>query len=158
MKSTFSSPPWEPSDVYPASAHEILQKWEWIVLSVTLCSQLVPRAIFLQKSMSLLQTEALENSYIYWNLNLWSHQGVSELNQSCKICLPAPREKVSQAGLVLLKLRGLDLVTVGTFSRGNMAYQVCSSFTRYKITFNVFLSVTLFIPPSQTHHFGRFQS
>ena len=148
----FYCPHSEPSAVYTESAHEILHKWKWIFLSVILCSQLVPRALFLQKSKRLLQTEALENRYIYWSLNLWSHQRASELSPSCRTCLPAPRD------LFFLKLRGMNLVSVGTFSRANMAFQGCSSFTRYQTTFNIFLSVTLVTRPSKTHHFGRFQS
>ena len=123
---------------------------EFCCLSVSLCSQLAPRAVFLQKSTSLLQTEALENRYIYWSLKLWSHQRASELNPSYRTCLP--RE------LSFLKLGGVDLVSVGMFSRANLAFQGCSSFPRYQTTFNIFLSVTLFNPPSKTHHFGRFQS
>ena len=75
---------------------------EFCCLSVSLCSQLAPRAVFLQKSTSLLQTEALENRYIYWSLKLWSHQRASELNPSYRTCLP--RE------LSFLKLGGVDLV------------------------------------------------
>ena len=151
----FYCPHSEPSAVYPESAHEILHKWKWIFLSVIFCSQLVPRALFLQKSKRLLQTEVLDNRWIYWSLNLWSHQRALELNLSCKTCLPAPREKISQARLFFLKLRGLNLVTVGIFSRDNMEFQGRSSFTRYQTTFYIFLSVTLFNPPSQIHHFGR---
>ena len=57
-----------------------------------------------------------------------------------------------------LETQGLNLVPVGTFIRGNMAFQVCSSFTRYQATSSIFLSVTLLNPPSQTHHFRRLQS
>ena len=116
-----------------------------------------PRAIFLQKSTSFLQTEALENRWIYWSLKLWTHQIASELSQSCETSLPAPREKVSQARLFFTNLRGLNLLTMGMFGRGNMEFQGCSSFPRYQTMFNIFLSVTLFNPPSQIHYFGRFQ-
>lgn len=111
----FSFPRWEPNVVHPASAHEILQKMK---MNFAVCQSVLLASPQSYTSAEILDSSALEkrkqlkhwntvntwntwNNYIYWNLNLRSHQGASELNQSCKTCLPSPRRRWVNQGCLL---------------------------------------------------------
>ena len=142
--------------MYSARAHEILLKWKWILLCYAVLSDSPHSYISAEIHEASADRDAWEQVNLLKSEFVISSESF-RAQPILQTCLPAPRENVSQARLFFMNLRGLNLLTVGLYSRGNMAFQGCSSFSRSQTTFNIFLSVTLINPPSQIHHSGRFQ-